>query len=104
MEKKYKECDIIVDLLPIYLDNVTKEETNQFIEEHLLRCQNCRKNCEWMKESYAEALDKKTDATYNKKKKTNVFKKIKLKILLYGYVLILVLIWLYCNLDFAFML
>lgn len=105
MEKKYNECDMIADLLPIYLDNATKEETNAFIEEHLVQCETCRKNCEWMKKSYIEVFEKKADGAYKiKKKNTKVLKKVKLKILLYAYVLILVLIWLYCNLDLVFML
>lgn len=100
MEKKNKECDIITDLLPIYLEHDTQEETNRFIEEHLVTCEECRKNYEWMKGSFVDFTGQKKEQDDKKKKKNiKVFKKVKLKILLYGYVLMLVLIWLYCNLD-----
>lgn len=103
MEKKNKECDIIADLLPIYLENVTKPETNCFIEEHLAECESCRQNYEWMKDSFTEAFvqdDKKMHG--RKKRKARMFKKVKWKLLLYGYVCCLVFIWLYCVADLLF--
>lgn len=42
MEKK-KECRIIEDLLPNYLEGLTNEITNEFIEEHLNECASCQK-------------------------------------------------------------
>ena len=42
MDKK-KECKIVQDLLPNYIDKLTNEETNTFIEEHLKECDNCNK-------------------------------------------------------------
>ena len=33
-----KECKIVQDLLPSYVDKLTNEETNQYIEEHLKEC------------------------------------------------------------------
>ena len=38
-----KECKIIRDLFPSYIDGLTNEETNQYIEEHLNNCENCKK-------------------------------------------------------------
>ena len=40
--KNEKDCNIIQDLLPNYIDNLTNEETNIFIEEHLDTCNNCK--------------------------------------------------------------
>ena len=31
-----KECKIVQDLLPNYLEKVTNEETNKFIKEHIV--------------------------------------------------------------------
>lgn len=36
-----KNCEIIKDLIPMYVDNLTSEETNQFIKEHLDSCRDC---------------------------------------------------------------
>lgn len=36
-----KDCKIIEDLLPNYIDGITNNETNKFIKEHLSKCQNC---------------------------------------------------------------
>lgn len=42
-------CKIIQDLLPNYIENLTNEETNIFIEEHLSTCNNCKNILENMK-------------------------------------------------------
>ena len=47
---KMKECKIIQDLLPSYIDGLTNSETNLFIEEHIKECENCKKEFENMKE------------------------------------------------------
>ena len=39
--KKKRECKIIQDLLPNYVENLTNEETNKFIDEHLTDCEDC---------------------------------------------------------------
>ena len=41
MEKKV-ECGIVYDLLPNYVENVTNEYSNKFIEEHLSICKKCK--------------------------------------------------------------
>ena len=40
MEKK--NCKIVQDLLPNYIEKLTNEETNQFIEEHIEQCDECK--------------------------------------------------------------
>lgn len=35
-------CNIIRDLLPLYLDQVCSEESKDMIENHLTECENCR--------------------------------------------------------------
>ena len=39
MENKEK-CKIVQDLLPNYIDKLTSEETNSFVEKHLEECLN----------------------------------------------------------------
>ena len=36
--KEKRDCKIIQDLLPNYIEKLTNEETNNFIEEHLKEC------------------------------------------------------------------
>ena len=38
--KKY-ECEIIQDLLPNYIENLTSKNTNEYISKHLLECKQC---------------------------------------------------------------
>ena len=37
-----KDCKIVQDLLPNYIENLTSEETNLFIKEHLKECTECQ--------------------------------------------------------------
>ena len=39
---KELQCNIVNDLLPLYMDDLTSEETNSFIKKHLEECQNCQ--------------------------------------------------------------
>ena len=41
--KEKKDCKIVQDLLPNYIENLTNEETNKFIDEHLKECNECQK-------------------------------------------------------------
>ena len=53
-----KECKIVQDLLPSYVDKLTNEETNQYIEEHLKECKECQKVLENMVSSHLGLLFK----------------------------------------------
>ena len=43
-----KDCKIIKDLLPSYIDKLTSDETNIFIEDHLKECNSCTESFENM--------------------------------------------------------
>lgn len=43
-------CSIVRDLLPVYIDQLTSEETNFIIENHLKTCSNCSKERDEMME------------------------------------------------------
>ena len=36
-------CNIIEDLLPLYVDDMVSEDSRQLVEEHLKTCPACRK-------------------------------------------------------------
>lgn len=42
-------CNIIKDLLPSYIDDISSKETTQLVEEHLIECENCKKILDEMK-------------------------------------------------------
>lgn len=37
------ECNIVIDLLPLYAEDMVSEETKRFIEDHLSSCDGCRR-------------------------------------------------------------
>lgn len=40
---KYKECEIVQDLLPLYYDDACTSSSKKFVEEHLKSCPKCQK-------------------------------------------------------------
>ena len=75
--KDIKNCKIVQDLLPNYIEKLTTQDTNLFIEEHLKECDECKK--------IYENMHKEVNTTNNKvnKKEINYFKKYnnKMKVL-----------------------
>lgn len=43
------DCGIVEDLLPLYLEGMTRPDTREFIDEHLAGCENCRSRLEELK-------------------------------------------------------
>ncbi len=43
------ECNIVKDLLPLYVEGIVNEDTADFVEEHIRHCEKCRKELEEMK-------------------------------------------------------
>ena len=62
------ECDIVEDLLFSYNDGVLSETSTELVEEHLKKCDKCKKNLEEIKQ---ESVKK------NQFKEIDFFKKIK---------------------------
>lgn len=44
-----KTCEIIKDLLPLYIDGVCSEDSKRAVEEHLKTCESCREELEGYK-------------------------------------------------------
>lgn len=55
------DCEIIQDVMPLYLDGLSGDVTNEIIEEHLKGCEKCRGVCEKLKAD-REALFEETRA------------------------------------------
>ena len=103
MINKNQECDIVSDLLPLYMERQTGEESNEFIREHLKHCEECRKNLQFMEASFEELMQDENVVGKNESEKTRsikgkhikVFKKAKGRIFVCGYLLLLLCFWLY---------
>ena len=71
--KEKRDCKIVQDLLPNYVEKLTNEETNNFIEEHLKGCNECKKILENMQndlnidDSKRDNREVKYIKKYNKK-------------------------------------
>ena len=84
-----KECLLVTELLPLYLENQTGKYSNEYIEMHIKTCKECRMNMQYMSDSYG--IHKKIEKTYNHKL---IFKKAKKRILV-GYCVIMVIVWIF---------
>ena len=69
------DCKIVQDLLPNYIENLTSEETNNYIKEHLEKCEECKKIYENMKKNI-----KSNNNNENNKKDVKYLKKFNNKI------------------------
>ena len=43
-------CNVIQDIMPLYVDEIVSEDTKKLVEEHLKECEDCRKEMEKMRE------------------------------------------------------
>lgn len=78
-------CNIIRDLLPLYVDKAVCEETKELVEEHLFTCEDCRKEAEMMKKSVVlpvhETVRKLDQAVLKTWKNKWLTKKVKIGVL-----------------------
>lgn len=71
MEKHKIKCEMIQDILPLYVDGLTSDVTNQEIEEHVAECEVCKAMLNHMREP--EIVEEKV----NEKEKIDILKVIK---------------------------
>ena len=81
-----KDCKIIQDLLPNYIEGLTNEETNKYIEEHLKGCTECKKMLENMQ------TDLESNIADEDKKTVKYFKKYRNKLRFLWIILLLILV------------
>ncbi len=71
-------CNIIKDILPLYVDEVVSEDTKEMVDEHLDSCASCREEAEMLKKNMilpSNRTIKISDATIFKNIKRRFFKK-----------------------------
>ena len=81
-----RECKIVQDLLPNYIDKLTNEETNTFIEEHLKECNTCNKILEDMQKNI------ELNTSKNNKKEVKYMKKYKTRMLVLKSIILLIVL------------
>ena len=56
MSKNYNDCDVTLELLPLYIEKKTGEESNLFVGKHLLNCEECQQACQLMAQELVEDI------------------------------------------------
>ena len=79
-----KQCKIVQDLLPLYVDKVSSDESNKLIEAHLKECDECNKVLNILKneEKVSNVDEKDAIKRFNKKLKRKNLKIIIITILI----------------------
>jgi len=70
-------CDIVKDLLPLYVDDVCSEKSREMLEKHLKECEDCRKYYESLIDKTPEVV---ADEGFSFFQESEFIQKIKKKI------------------------
>jgi hypothetical protein len=65
--KNTLDCNIVRDMLPLYIENLTSEESNTAIHQHLEQCEYCRKHLENIQKSIDYPTAPKMEIDYMRK-------------------------------------
>ena len=84
--REKRECKIVQDLLPNYIENLTNVETNNYIENHIKECPECEEMFKNMKKELELNLKN------NDKKEVKYIKKFNKKIKLLRNILLVIII------------
>jgi len=83
-------CDIVKDLLPLYVDDVCSEKSREMIEKHLEECEECRKYCELLLGKSPEVVvDRETSFFKESEFIQKIKKKITLDMICVGFMIFL---------------
>lgn len=72
-------CNLIRDLLPLYIDGVCSDESNVCVEEHLKECASCREYLTSIEATKCVDMVESNDETFERKKR-NSYVSLKKKI------------------------
>ena len=73
-------CDIIADLMPLYIENICSEDSRKLLEEHINQCEKCSKELEDMR--YPIDCPALKTETQSKDPFLKIRKKVRIKIVL----------------------
>lgn len=75
-----KDCKIVQDLMPNYIDNLTSKDSNEYVENHLKECKECTNYFNEMKSKIeldnTATVKQEIDYMKKAKKKMNIGKKL----------------------------
>ena len=82
------KCEIILDLLPLYIDDVVSETTRNAVEEHMSNCKNCKEQYETLKKGFdvIELPDPSND-------EAQLFKRVKKRNFKFGIIGLTIGLW-----------
>lgn len=82
--KKNRKCNLIEDLLPLYVEGIVSEQTKEEIEQHLKECDKCLQIFEDMRKDSTmfEIEQENTEEINNSEKEIKCIKKVKKKLIL----------------------
>lgn len=77
-------CPIILDLLPLYIEDIVSPETADYIQNHLMICPHCKKTWEQMDHPTRKASpsNQKWKASLKKERRKNIFRNTTLWVLI----------------------
>ena len=67
-------CELIQDLIPLYVDGLTSDVTSSYMQEHFLTCAACQKKYEMMTQAIAANED---EVKIKEQKEIDYLKKVK---------------------------
>lgn len=93
-----KDCAIVKDLLPLYIEELVSEETEAFINEHLEECEDCRRELEVLKTDEASGTPE-----VNPESEIKPFRKAakKLNRQLYGFSYMLIILFILLGFSYT---
>lgn len=50
------DCEVIMDLLPLYVENIASQKSREIVEEHIAECKNCREIMNSMEKNEPELV------------------------------------------------
>lgn len=86
------KCEIIKDLLPLYIDDVVSDETRRAVEEHIINCKECNLVYERLNEKIELEIPVSEEEEYSKK----LFKRIRIKYIWTILACLIIGMWITC--------
>ncbi|MBO5317975.1 MAG: zf-HC2 domain-containing protein, partial [Oscillospiraceae bacterium] len=65
----HRNCDLVMDLLPLYAENLASRSSRELVEEHIVACENCAQELRYMEKELL--LPQFTDISSFKQIKNN---------------------------------
>lgn len=82
-----KECELIKDLLPLYVDGICSEESIEIVEKHIESCEGCKKELDYLRKSIEIPVE--TEEMHIKNFKKLFSKKVWLRVITIVLVLVI---------------